>query len=42
LQSLCGAATTLLAFKDAFAAIGNTGGVFRVPEEGAFETAAAA
>ena len=32
----------MLAFKDAFAAIGNTGGVFRVPEEGAFETAAAA
>src|SRR5262245_29943179 len=42
LQSLCGAATTLLTMKDAFAAIGNTGGVFLVPEEGAFETAAAA
>jgi hypothetical protein len=42
LQSLCGAATTLLALKDAFAAIGNTGGMFSVPEEGTFETAAAA
>ena len=42
LQSLCGAATTLLTLKDAFAALGNTGGAFRVPEESAFDTAAAA
>ncbi len=42
LQSLCGAATTLLTLNEAFAALGNTGGHFRVPEEGAFETAAAA
>ena len=42
LQSLCGVATTLLTLNKAFAAIGNTGGVFRLPKEGAFETAAAA
>ena len=28
LQSLCGAATTLLTLRDAFAAFGNTGGLF--------------
>jgi uncharacterized protein len=42
LQSLCGAATTLLTLNEAFAVLGNTGGQFRVPKEGAFETAAAA
>ena len=42
LQSLCGAATTLLTLNDAFAAIGNIGGMFRLPEEGSFEIAAAA
>ncbi len=41
LQSLCGAATTLLTLGEAFAAQGNTGGVFRLPKEAAFETAAA-
>jgi hypothetical protein len=41
LQSLCGAATTLLTLNEAFAARGNTGGAFRVPKEGAFESAAA-
>jgi hypothetical protein len=41
LQSLCGAATTLLTLNQAFAARGNTGGSFRLPEEAAFETAAA-
>ena len=42
LQSLCGAATTLLTLKDAFALAGNTGGVFSLPKESAFELAAAA
>jgi predicted TIM-barrel fold metal-dependent hydrolase len=42
LQSLCGAATTFLTLNKAFAAFGNTGGVFRLPKESAFETAAAA
>jgi hypothetical protein len=42
LQSLCGAATTLLTLNDAFAALGNIGGLFRMPDESAFETAAAA
>ena len=42
LQSLCGAATTLFTFNEAFAALGNIGGQFRVPQEGAFEPAAAA
>ena len=42
LQSLCGAATTLLTLNEAFAALGNTGGLFRLPKESAFETAAAA
>jgi uncharacterized protein len=41
LQSLCGAATTLLTFNQAFAARGNTGGAFRLPAEAEFETAAA-
>jgi uncharacterized protein len=41
LQSLCGAATTLLTLNEAFAARGNTGGAFRLPKEGALETAAA-
>ena len=39
---LCGAATTLLTFNQAFAATGNAGGRFRVHPEGAFEVAAAA
>ena len=42
LQSLCGAATTLLTLNEAFAAVGNTGGLFRLPKESAFEPAAAA
>jgi hypothetical protein len=42
LQSLCGAATTLLTLNEAFAALGNTGGLFRVPKKSAFEPAAAA
>ena len=42
LQSLCGAATTLLTLNEAFAALGNIGGLFRLPKESAFETAAAA
>ena len=41
LQSLCGAATTLLTLNQAFAARGNTGGAFRLPDAAAFETAAA-
>jgi uncharacterized protein len=41
LQSLCGAATTLLTLKQAFAARANTGGAFSLPGEAAFETAAA-
>jgi uncharacterized protein len=41
LQSLCGAATTLLTLGEAFAAQGNTGGSFRLPKEAAFEPAAA-
>jgi hypothetical protein len=41
LQSLCGAATTLLTLNQAFAARANTGGAFRLPDEAAFETAAA-
>lgn len=41
LQSLCGAATTLWAFNEAFAARGNTGGRFRLPKEALFESAAA-
>jgi hypothetical protein len=42
LQSLCGAATTLLTLKDAFAAAGNIGGLYNLPKESAFEPAAAA
>ena len=42
LQSLCGAATTLLTLNTAFAAVGNNGGFFRLPKESAFEPAAAA
>src|SRR5258708_17070071 len=42
LQSLCGAATTLLTLNEAFAALGHIGGLFRMPQENAFETAAAA
>jgi hypothetical protein len=42
LQSLCGAATTLLTLDHAFAARGNGGGRFVLPKEAAFETAAAA
>ena len=42
LQSLCGAATTLLTLNKAFAAVGNTGGLFSMPKESAFEPAAAA
>src|SRR5262249_53454721 len=42
LQSLCGAATTLLTLNEAFAALGNIGGRFRLPKESAFEAAAAA
>ena len=34
LQSLCGAATTFLTLNEAFAALGNTGGQFRVPQGG--------
>ncbi len=41
LQSLCGAATTLLTLNQAFAARANRGGAFRLPAEAAFETAAA-
>jgi hypothetical protein len=42
LQSLCGAATTLLTFNQAFAARGNLGGAFALPKEATLETAAAA
>jgi hypothetical protein len=42
LQSLCGVATTFLTLNKAFAAIGNTGGLFSIPKESAFEPAAAA
>jgi uncharacterized protein len=41
LQSLCGAATTLMTLNEAFAARGNVGGAFRLPKESALETAAA-
>jgi predicted TIM-barrel fold metal-dependent hydrolase len=41
LQSLCGAATTLLTMSEAFAAAGNSGGGFLLPREAAFENAAA-
>jgi hypothetical protein len=42
LQSLCGAATTLLTLNQAFAARRNTGGAFVLPKEAAFDSAAAA
>jgi uncharacterized protein len=42
LQSLCGAATTLLTLDHAFAGRGNDGGRFVLPKEAAFEPAAAA
>ncbi len=42
LQSLCGACTTLLTLNQAFAARGNIGGAFVLPDEAEFETAAAA
>src|SRR6185436_8723133 len=42
LQSLCGAATTLLTLNEAFAAVENIGGLFNVSHETAFDTAAAA
>jgi hypothetical protein len=42
LAGLCGAATTLLAYNEAHAWRGNTGGVFAVPREAAFEPDAAA
>src|SRR6185437_10075637 len=35
-------ATTLLTLNEAFAALGNIGGLFRLPKDSAFETAAAA
>ena len=41
LTGLCGAATTLLAFNDAFAWRGHRGGSFELPREAAFEPAAA-
>ncbi len=42
LTGLCGAATTLLAYQEAFAAMGAGGSGFVLPKEAAFETAAAA
>jgi predicted TIM-barrel fold metal-dependent hydrolase len=42
LAGLCGAATTLLAYQEVFAATGGTGGGFVLPKEAAFEPAAAA
>ncbi|MGH6916242.1 MAG: amidohydrolase family protein, partial [Geminicoccaceae bacterium] len=42
MQSLCGAATTLLTLDSAFAARGNDGGRFALPKEAGFEPAAAA
>ncbi len=42
LQSLCGAATTLLTLDQAYAASGNDGGRFVLPTAAAFEPAAAA
>ena len=41
LHSLCGAAATLATLNEAFAAEDNTGGGFVLPQEAAFETAAA-
>jgi uncharacterized protein len=42
LNGLCGAATTLLAYQEVFAATGAAGGAFVLPREAAFEPAAAA
>jgi len=42
LRGLCGAATTLLAYQEVFAATGRTGGRFALPRESAFEPEAAA
>lgn len=42
LRSSCGAAATLLAFNQAQAFLGNTGGAFAVPAEAAFDADAAA
>jgi uncharacterized protein len=42
LRGLCGAATTLLAYQEVFAATGRVGGSFILPKESAFEPAAAA
>jgi predicted TIM-barrel fold metal-dependent hydrolase len=42
LSGLCGAATTLLAYQEVFAATAKLGGAFVLPKEAAFETAAAA
>src|SRR5207253_2985514 len=41
LVTTCGAAATLAAMNDVFAASGKTGGSYVVPKESAFETAAA-
>lgn len=41
LRGLCGAATTLLAYREVFAATGRLGGGFILPKEAAFEPAAA-
>src|ERR1044071_4259693 len=41
LQSLCGAATTLLTLNEAFAALGNVGGLFDLSKDSAFDMAAA-
>jgi uncharacterized protein len=42
LTGICGAATTLLAYQEVFAATGRTGGGFALPAEAAFEQTAAA
>jgi predicted TIM-barrel fold metal-dependent hydrolase len=42
LAGLCGAATTLLAYQEVFAATARVGGAFVLPKESAFEPAAAA
>jgi predicted TIM-barrel fold metal-dependent hydrolase len=42
LRGLCGAATTLLAYQEVFAATGRVGGGFALPRESAFEPDAAA
>jgi len=41
MTSACGAATTLLAFNEAHAAFGKTGGFYQIPAAAALETAAA-